>query len=332
MRAPARSGYTVSVELVRAFIDCAARCGLARARLEDPELAASGARRLSGDYMISLWERITRISGDPAIGFRMARRAEPRMWGVLGQTLPRCRTVMEAFRQVERYNTLSYQGLDVELAASAKTLTLVISHDLPAGLAGAGPLLWALTNLALMPQGLTGRRERPILIDCTLPRPPADAVADMCSQLPFRFGRRSNRITFHRRVGDLPIPTADPDLKGMLERVLEQDLAELGPAGNFERSVAVVLRGMLNGDTPTLEGLSRRSGMSTRTLQRRLAEAGLTFQGLLRDVRREMSDELLARSDYSQSDIAFLLGYSEVSAFSHAYRSWTGRPPGAARV
>jgi AraC-like DNA-binding protein len=83
---------------------------------------------------------------------------------------------------------------------------------------------------------------------------------------------------------------------------------------------------------PTLASLSKRSGMSTRTLQRRLAEASTSFQQLLRQVLQEASDEYLAKGSMSHGEIAFLLEYSEESAFSRAYRSWTGRPPGAAAV
>jgi len=83
---------------------------------------------------------------------------------------------------------------------------------------------------------------------------------------------------------------------------------------------------------PTLASLSRRSGMSQRTLQRRLAESNTSFQRLLRQVLREVSDELLAREDLSHSEIAFLLGYSEESTFSRAYKSWTGHPPSHAHI
>jgi AraC-like DNA-binding protein len=88
----------------------------------------------------------------------------------------------------------------------------------------------------------------------------------------------------------------------------------------------------MNGNMPTLASLSRRSGMSRRTLQWRLAEANTSFQRLPRQVLRQALDELLARESMSPGEIAFLLGYSEESAFSRAYKSWTGHPPGEAAV
>ena len=67
--------------------------------------------------------------------------------------------------------------------------------------------------------------------------------------------------------------------------------------------------------------------LSRRTLQRRLSESNTSFQRLLRQVLHETSEELLARESLSHGEIAFLLGYSEESAFSRAYKSWTGRAP-----
>jgi AraC-like DNA-binding protein len=154
----------------------------------------------------------------------------------------------------------------------------------------------------------------------------------MRERLPFRFDARVHRVVFPAPAGDVRIGTADEDLRQLLAQVIEQHLKELGPADSFERGLAAVLRSMLNGTMPTLASLSARAGMSQRTLQRRRAESNTTFQGLLRQVLREVSDELLTRGALTQSEIAFLLGYSEESAFSHAYRSWTGHAPGAHRV
>ena len=83
-----------------------------------------------------------------------------------------------------------------------------------------------------------------------------------------------------------------------------------------------------NGKIPTLAALCAQTGMSQRTLQRRLAESKTSPQRLLRHVLLEKSDELLAREELTHAEIAFLLGYSDESAFSWAYKSWAGHPPG----
>jgi AraC-like DNA-binding protein len=145
---------------------------------------------------------------------------------------------------------------------------------------------------------------------------------------PFKFGAADNQVVFERHVGDIRIPSADSALQSLLADVMDRHLATLGPAASFEQGMLTVLRSMMNGNMPTLASLAQRSGMSQRTLQRRLAESNTSFQRLLRQVLHETSEELLARESLSHGEIAFLLGYSQESAFSRAYKSWTGRSPG----
>src|SRR5262245_27644304 len=185
------------------------------------------------------------------------------------------------------------------------------------------------SNYSLMPERLTGQTIRPRLIACTCHTPAGADARAVASRFPYRFNARENRIVFDRGAGDLKVPSADADLQSALARLIEQDLEALGPAGGFHEGSVAVVRGMLNGTMPTLAAASARAGMSQRTLQRRLAQSGTCFQALLQKVLQEISDEHLARGSLTQSELAFLLGYSEQSAFSRAYKSWTGHPPGA---
>jgi AraC-like DNA-binding protein len=108
-------------------------------------------------------------------------------------------------------------------------------------------------------------------------------------------------------------------------------LTALGPAAGFEQAILTLLR-VMNGNMPSLASLSARAGMSQRTLQRRLNEASTSFHALLRQVPQEEADGLVAGGNHGHGEIAFLLGYSDASAFLRAYRGRTGHPPGAAHA
>jgi AraC-like DNA-binding protein len=331
----AAPGFTVSAELIRGLIDCAATCGLPRARfadlLRDRDSGASPAR-YAGQHILKLWERVLRLSGDPIIGFRMARVAGLKTFGVLGQIAPRCATVFDAYRQTERYTALASQAAHISVERDAKALTVALSVDVPAGPVRDNILLWGLTNWSLLPQRLTGAPVRPRWVACAFAPPDAAATRTLKQHCPFHFGAERCAVVFDRSVGDLAVPSADEDLGRLLTEAMDRHLAELGPAASFEHGVAAILREMLDGTMPTLAGLSARAGVSQRTLQRRLGDAKTSFQALLQRVLHERADDLLARGNLTQGEIAFVLGYSEVSAFSRAYRGWTGRAPGAARA
>jgi AraC-like DNA-binding protein len=263
----------------------------------------------------------------------MALVAGPKTFGVLGQILPRCANVLEAYRQTARYSALASQGARISVAPAAETLTISVA------IAAAGQddlwraiMFWGLTNLCLTPQRLAGVSVRPRAITCAFPAPDAVAARALREHFPFRFDAADNQVVYDRRVGELGIPTADPDLQSLLAEAMDRHLAALGPAASFEQGMLTLLRSMMNGNMPTLASLSARAGMSQRTLQRRLSEADTSFQRLLKQVLHEEAEALLARGTHSQGEIAFLLGYSEVSAFSRAYHGWTGHPPGAAQA
>ena len=329
-------GFTVSADLISGLIDCATQCGVPRARLADLLDQGGPGRpaptRYAREHILKLWDRILRETDDPIIGFRMAFFAGMRTFGVLGQILPRCDTVYEAYRQTARYVALASQAPQLTITRTSKTLTIsVVRTGVPQDL-GRAIMIWSLTNLCLTPQRIAGVTVVPKEVTCAFPSPGPDAVRTVRERLPFKFDSRENAVTFDRSVGDITVPTADADLQKLLEETMDRHLAALGPVASFEQGMLTLLRGMMNGNMPTLASLSKRSGMSQRTLQRRLTEAKTSFQQLLRQVLHEASDEYLAKGTMSHGEIAFLLGYSEESAFSRAYRSWTGRPPSVASL
>jgi AraC-like DNA-binding protein len=79
----------------------------------------------------------------------------------------------------------------------------------------------------------------------------------------------------------------------------------------------------------TLGDLAQALNLSCRTATRRLAEQGVSFQGLLDQLRREQADALLARRAARVADVAAAVGFSDPSNFRRAYQRWTGRPPRA---
>ena len=337
--APPAGGFTVSADLIRGIIDCAEQCGVAHSRLSDmisrgrsDTTSSAPPVRYFGEHILKLWDRIMRESGDPIIGFRMALAANVRTFGALGQILPRCPTLLEAYRQIARYSALASQAGHVAVGLDANALTISLAMpNLPSGQVPRTIWLWGLTNLVLVPFRLAGANVRPKVITCSSPAPPLADVHVLNEHFPFRFNSSENQVVFDRTVGEITIPSADADLQLLVTETMDRHLAALGPAASFEQGMLTVLRSMMDGNMPTLASLSLRSGISQRTLQRRLAEAKTTFQRLLRQVLHEMSDELLGREELSHGEIAFLLGYSGESAFSRAYKSWTGHPPGVAR-
>jgi AraC-like DNA-binding protein len=149
---------------------------------------------------------------------------------------------------------------------------------------------------------------------------------------PVSFGQSANSMLFDQHLLSRPLRAADHQLLRFLEEHARAVLAEL-PAqsddltGRLRRFVVEALPH----DETNLSAAARALGMSTRTLQRRLRARGIVYAGLVDEVRRYLSSKYLAEGNLSLGEIAYLLGYSESSAFNRAYRRWTGRTPSADR-
>jgi AraC-like DNA-binding protein len=140
-------------------------------------------------------------------------------------------------------------------------------------------------------------------------------------------------VVFAAAVRDVPIVSADPYLNEFLISSAEEAMARRSRtcsslASKVENAVAPLLPHRRAG----VGEIARQLGMSQRTLARQLAVEGLTFTELLESLRENLARKYLSDPALSISEIAWLLGYQEVSAFTHAFKRWTGKPPREARV
>jgi len=130
-----------------------------------------------------------------------------------------------------------------------------------------------------------------------------------------------NGVEFPRDVTSLPLRRRD----SVLRRVLETHAAGFGRPSPTDGSIIATIRSALMsrvGPPPTLEVLARQLAIAPRTLQRRLAAEGVSFQRVVDDARRETAERLLADATLAVGEIGYLLGFSEPSAFHRAFKRW----------
>jgi AraC-like DNA-binding protein len=131
-----------------------------------------------------------------------------------------------------------------------------------------------------------------------------------------------------RGVWALPMMRRDPILRSVLERH-SREIAnrKVVQAHDIVREVREVLGGRVLGGPTRMEAIARQLALTPRTLQRRLATAGMSYNEVLDDARREAALEYVSESTLAISEIAYLFGYSERAAFHRAFKRWTGMTP-----
>jgi AraC-like DNA-binding protein len=147
-----------------------------------------------------------------------------------------------------------------------------------------------------------------------------------------RFNQPTNQLVFSAADLDRPIVLADPVARKLAQEQCERELDALGrqhQATLLERVRSFMAKN--EGGFRSLEEVASLTGMSARTLKRRLADLGTAFSTLLEDEQRERALVLLRSDELSIDEIASRVGYSEVANFTRAFRRWTGTTPAAYR-
>lgn len=145
---------------------------------------------------------------------------------------------------------------------------------------------------------------------------------------PVKFGAAQNALIFSKSDINLPFVTYNADLLATVAPQLEAELTEQLAQKTFSEQAKAILKQLLAGQRPGIQDLARELHLSTRTLQRRLTEQGITFQRLLDEARRELARHYLLHSSRELNETAYLLGYEDANSFFRAFQHWEGTSPG----
>ena len=149
---------------------------------------------------------------------------------------------------------------------------------------------------------------------------------------PATFEARENAIVFAKEDLDRPFVTHNAELFAMVAPQLDAELSQALASKAIGDQVKGILKRLLAGRRPGIEDVARELRLSARTLQRRLAEDGATFQQLTQEARRELARHYLLHSSIELNETAYLLGYEDAHSFFRAFHDWEGSSPGEWRA
>lgn len=256
----------------------------------------------------------------------------PGTFSVYGLVLLACRDIGQALEQTQRYEQLAHDlgrsRLEPAGALARYTWTSHYPHasrhlaeSVFAGIRTFGS--W-LAGRPLAPRALAFAHGRPNDAD------PAE-YARVLGGVPL-FDAPAHTADFDAALLALPLPAADTGMYPLLQQHAERLLRERAQAaGGIVAQVHAAIVRTLAREPARLAGIAAELDLSARTLQRKLADAGATFQQVLDAARYALAMDYLRQDGLSLVDIAFLLGFQEQSAFTHAFREWSGMNPGAWR-
>nr|WP_255216152.1 AraC family transcriptional regulator [Pseudenhygromyxa sp. WMMC2535] len=158
---------------------------------------------------------------------------------------------------------------------------------------------------------------------------PALAASFGC---PVRFEQDTDALVFARELRARPNRLGDEGIHRFFGQHLDRALGAEAIELPLDERVRAEVRERLSEGVPRVSEIAGRLGMSGRTLQRRLRERELSYQSLADEARRQLAERLLHQTDYSLAEVAFLTGFSEQSAFTRAFKRWSGQTPRSFRL
>ncbi len=287
-----------------------------------------------------LWCEAVRHTNDEALGLKVGRRADPLAFGVIGYVLSNAATVGQAFQLLERFNRLVFDETLLYPERNPEGLGILhFRRDPKADPELNRPMVeYLMASLLRLSGFLVGGEDLgPRYLQRITFRhsQPAESVMDIYREIfgkaELLFEHFETSITFGSEFLNLPVAYGDPQMLELMKNQADRQLRALAKEGDIVARVRESTRRRLLGKSPTVSEVAADCGLSRATLQRRLTEAGTSFQQLLDEVRFDTARELLEDTENSLNEIAFMLGYGEVSAFHHAFRRWSGTTPGEYR-
>jgi AraC-like DNA-binding protein len=289
--------------------------------------------RVSAAAQARFLEFAAEVLHDPALGFHLATEVNPRAVGLLFYVASAAKDVGEAIELFARYLRIVNEAVRVKLTRQNSELAVELHVvGVPRFRAGQN----AEFGVAVIVKSLreiTGRNIHPTKITFVHMRSSGFPEFDRFCGCPVEFGGSSDELIFSNQSLAVPLITEDMHLLDTLQPICDE-------AARQRETTPGTLRALVENEAQKLlphgraqrRNVAKKLAMSTRTLARRLASEGTTFEEVVDELRRSLAFQYIRTPSISLSQIAWLLGYEGGTSFNHAFRRWTGVPPSAARV
>jgi AraC-like DNA-binding protein len=280
---------------------------------------------LNTEELFALWRAIGELSADPAIGLRLGTETKPERFHPIGLAALSSENFGAAMDQMARYKQLTCpEEIVQELDKKEWRIQFrwLLADEIEPAVLIECAFAWVLSTGRVG----SGTRLSPLRIEFVEPRAHVKAI-ERHFGCPVLCGAQRNAIVFRAEDAKRPFVTRNAELLSLLAPQFEEELKERRGDEDFVEQVRVAIQQKLTGRRPSMEDIADALHVSSRTLQRRLQDAGSSFQKVLEDARHRLARHYLNNSVLELNEAAYLLGYEDSNSFVRAFRTWEGTPP-----
>ena len=302
---------------------------LALAKIEEESLLNPYDRQPQAK-VIKLWQEAQRLSGTKLLAFHVGRAGSRLHRSAITSMIEACNSLGEALELGLRYQHLTQNIVQSTLAEKDDEVMMnVRCAQLNEG--DARPQIERQLSFVVAEARNLAADPRNQLkdIEVHFRYTPLDSTEHYSNLLGTRvkFNQESNQLVFPRSILSLKNFSPNQDIKSSLLGIVEQQNRMLAGSDNIEQQVQKLVEGALGTGSTDIEAIAPLTGMSVRTLQRRLTAAGTSFSEVLDGVRKRKALQLMKQRELHVSEVAYRLGFSHITGFYNAFHRWTGMAP-----
>ena len=323
---------TVSVAATTGLVEAISAAGadadeiLRAVGLKRSALANADGFIPSAAFALAL-EEAARATGDEFFGLHFGERFDPKDLGALTYVVVNSPTVSAACHNIERYLHIHNNGANVAFTVEGGRGYLRYSVARGSAQPKRQQNEYSMALIVKTFRLVAGSHWRPSEIQFAHHEPADTADHRRVFDCPVTFGAAANALVVEHDFVERLIPAADEKLYRVLKQHAERILNEVPRENDFPGAVRQAIAELIAQGEPKRERVAEKLGMSARTLERRLKEHGVAYRDLVNGMRRQFALDYLRDRERTVTEVAFLLGYSEVSPFNRAFKRWTGSTP-----
>ena len=248
-------------------------------------------------------------------------------YGALGLAFKAAPDLLGSFSRVERYARLWTSVVEYEIRRTGRGTLFVLHRSGPRRLGLRLSNEATLASAVALARQVTPGPFAPLEVTFRHAAPRSLAAHRAHFGCPLRFDAPRDALLLSEESLQRPNTLGDAGITRFIVSHLEAEMAGIGAEPTLVRQTKDSIARALSEGLPKMADVAGGLGLSVRSFHRRLAEEGASFQTLTEETRRELALGMLQDARYSLSEIAFLTGFSEQSAFTRAFKRWMGLTP-----
>ena len=291
----------------------------------DPRSIKDLSARINQASLDKLWVNISEHIDDPCWGLKLGGLWHPSYMHALGYAWLASSTLRSALNRLVRFIHIVNQKASITLSENADSVS--IDWEKPSTIMFDD---WradgALSVIMRMCRANYGENLDPVSVSFKHGKP--DCAGDYFAyfRCPVSFNADRDSLVLSKESVDQLLPGSNPLMSQINDNEMIKYLAKLNTGDIIQRTKAAIIEHLPDGRASD-SAIAKSLHMSSRTLQRKLNEKGTTFKKLLTEVRKELALKYIRNNQMTLTELSFQLGFSEMSAFSRAFKQWTGNSP-----